>query len=196
MSKLINWKPAADFEPLSEGIHTAVIVAVQEMGIQPGFENQKPRPEYAILLEFEDRIQDGPNVGKRRLLWITVAASLHEKSKLGQIVKAIGFDLGVAQRNGLDLDLLIAKSTQVGITHDVKGDRRYARASSFYKLPTGVPPLTPEHPPTEPLPDFLAERRDRALSPTPPSSAPSPAPTAPLPMPATTTSAMEPLWKS
>jgi hypothetical protein len=191
MSKLVNWKSTGDFVPLSEGVHTAVVVAVQEMGLQPGYDGKKPGIEHATCFEFETRVKDGPNMGKRRLLWVTVAASLHEKSKLAQIVKAAGFDLAVAQRDGFDLDTLVGKSLQVGITHDVKGDRRYPRASSYYRLPNDVQTLTPEHTPTEPMPDFLQERRDRALSPTPPAPAPSPSPTAP---PAATTT-MEPLWK-
>jgi hypothetical protein len=182
MSKIINWKPSAEFEPLPEGVQTAVIVAVPEMGLQPGFDGKKPSIEYAICFEFETRVKDGPNMGKRRTLWITISASLHEKSKLAGILRAAGFDLAVARRDGFDLDALIGKSLQIGITHDIKADRRYARAGSFYKLPVGVQALTPEHPPTEPLPDFLAERRDRALSPTPLS----PAPIAPPSTPAAT----------
>lgn len=196
MSKLVSWKSSGDFEPLPEGVHTAVVVAVQEMGLQPGFEGKKPGIEYAACFEFETRVKDGPNLGKRRLLWITVSESLHEKSKLAGILRAAGFDLAVAQRDGFDLDTLIGKSFQVGITHDIKGDRRYPRASSYYRLPNGVQPLTPEHPPTEPMPDFLQERRDRALAPTTPAPAPSPSPTPPPASPVTATTPLEPLWKS
>jgi hypothetical protein len=186
MSKLVSWKRGSDIEPLNEGVHTAVIAAVQDMGIQPGFEGQKPRPEFAVCLEFEDRIKDGPNIGKRRALWITVSASLHEKSKLGGIVKALGYDLPTAQRDGFDMDWLTAKCLQVGIEHDVKGDRRYPRASSFYKMPAGVQPLVPERPVTEPLPDFLAERRNLATA----GAVASPASNTPV-----AANTPEPLWK-
>jgi len=194
MSKIVSYKSSAEREPLSEGVHTAVIVAVQEMGLQPGFENKKPGIEYAICFEFETRVKEGLNMGKRRTMWITVSASLHEKSKLTQIVKAIGCDLAVAQRDGFDLDTLIGRSLQIGITHDVKGDHRYARAGSFYKLPVGVLPLTPEHQQTEPMPDFLQERRDRGLPPTPPPPAASPSPAPSPTAPVAVTSTLEPLW--
>lgn len=151
-----------DFEPAPAGVHSAVCVAVIDLGTQEVlFEGKASlKPQVMIRWEIDERMDDG----KRFLVSRKYTQSMHEKSALraaleawrGEPFKEADFAPG-----GFSLHKLLGKGCQLQIQHKVTPDgRTFANIASIMKLAKGMKPIAPEIEPV--LLDLDPETFDRA----------------------------------
>src|SRR5579859_4336054 len=102
MAIVININSGKDFEPVSEGVHAAVLAEVVDKGI---CETQFGPKHKVMLVWLTDEADED---GKTKYVFQSFTASLHEKAGLRKAVKAIrGKDI-----DGTDFDIESLKGSQ------------------------------------------------------------------------------------
>lgn len=132
-------------QPLEAGAHQAVVFAVNDLGEQPGYQDEGIKWQYAIGLEF-------PNGnGSSRTQWITVNRSLHPKSTLGKMVSAAG----ITTKDEFDPAELIGRNVTAIVELVDRGGVSYANVVGFSHLGRGSTPVSPKHSPNAEMPEWL-----------------------------------------
>ena len=131
MSLTLQNKPASSFEPVSDGIHPAVCVAVIDKGpTLTTFQGQnKVVNKMNIVWEVEETTQ----AGARKTVSKSYTASLHAKA---QLAKDLGTWRGkpVAENESIDLTKLVgACCTLVVSTSDGEGGKKYTGVTAVSK---------------------------------------------------------------
>ena len=129
-------------EPIPEGIYKARCVTVAGLGmLENPFEEGKLRAEMVLTFELPDhrvsmKDKEGTPIEGPAHLSQTCTISLHEKSRLRPIVKALmGRDITPEEEAGFDLEQLLGKPCQVILEHYTKRDGTTGeRFQGFLKL--------------------------------------------------------------
>ena len=133
MAIVININSGKDFEPVSEGVHAAVLAEVVDKGIQPTPFGDKHK---VMLVWLTDEADED---GKTKLVFQSFTASLHEKAGLRKAVKAIrGKDLGADEAN-FDIESLKGSQVQLVIQHNESNSGKvYANVQAIMKAKPGA----------------------------------------------------------
>jgi hypothetical protein len=131
MAIVININSGKDFEPVSEGVHAAVLAAVVDKGIQPTAFGDKHKVMFVWLTDEAD--EDG----KTKFVFQSFTASLHEKAGLRKAVKAIrGKDI---DGQDFDIESLVGSQNQLVIQHNEAANGKvYANVSAILKAKPGT----------------------------------------------------------
>jgi len=109
-----------EFQILDEGVHNAVLAAVQDLGLVPSafYGEEKPRVRFVW-------VSDEPNTeGDPIIVLQSMTNSMHEKSTLRKTVKGIlGKDPG---DKPLDDSQILGAQCQIVVTHSDSNGRTYA----------------------------------------------------------------------
>lgn len=133
MPIVIDINSGKDFEPVSEGVHAAVLAAVVDKGIV----DTSFGPKHKVMLVWlTDEADEG---GKTKYVFQSFTASLHEKAGLRKAVKAIrGKDLDASETN-FDVESLIGSQNQLVIQHtEAPNGRVYANVQAVMKGKPGT----------------------------------------------------------
>lgn len=109
-----------EFQILDEGVHNAVLAAVQDLGLVPSafYGEEKPRVRFVWV---SDEMNDE---GDPVIVLQSMTNSMHEKSTLRKTVKGIlGKDPG---DKPLDDSQILRSQCQIVITHHESNGRTYA----------------------------------------------------------------------
>lgn len=130
MAIVININSGKDFEPVSEGVHAAVLAAVVDKGIQPTAFGDKHKVMFVWLTDEADEN------GKTKFVFQSFTASLHEKAGLRKAVKAIrGKDIDGAD---FDIESLVGSQNQLVIQHNEAANGKvYANVQAIMKAKPG-----------------------------------------------------------
>lgn len=115
MPIVININSGKDYEPVSEGVHAAVLADIVDLGpVQTAF-GIKDKVQFTWLTDEAD--EDG----KTKYLFKRYTKSLHEKSNLRKDVeKILGRPLG--QTEQFDLESLLGQNNQLVVQHNEAPD--------------------------------------------------------------------------
>ena len=130
MSITLKVPAGGTYQPHPDGIHPAVCVDIIDLGMEKenydGRETMKPK--LRIVWETEEKADNGKNMTIAK----KVTASLHEKSKLAEI---IGKWRGRPLQGGEDIDLakLIGASCTLVVSHQTGAKGIYAQVDAVSK---------------------------------------------------------------
>lgn len=149
MPIVVNINSGKDFEPVSEGVHAAVLADVVDKGIVPTAFGDKHKVMFTFVTDEADEN------GSMKYVFQSFTASLHEKATLRKAVKAIqgGKDI---DGSDFDLETLIGRQVQLVVQHNEGRDGKvYANVASILK-PKG---------PTVNIPPDFTRRKDKTDKP-------------------------------
>lgn len=149
MPIIVNINSGKDFEPVSEGVHAAVLADVVDKGIVETAFGPKPKVMFTYVTDEADES------GAMKYVFQSFTASLHEKAGLRKAVKAVrgGKDIDGA---AFDVETLIGSQVQLVIQHNEGRDGKvYANVASILK---------PKGPSVNIPPDFT-RRKDKTDKP-------------------------------
>lgn len=152
MAIVININSGKDFEPVSEGVHAAVLAEVVDKGIcETAF-----GPKHKVMLVW--LTDEADEDGKTKYVFQSFTASLHEKAGLRKAVKAIrGKDLGADEAN-FDVESLKGSQAQLVIQHNEAANGRvYSNVQAIMKAKPGTRVTIPA--------DFSFKLKDKAEAP-------------------------------
>ena len=134
-----NTSSESTFDPLSEGIHTAVCFGVIDMGVQEfTFEgkiikNRKVRLMWEIP---EETYENKDGEAKIKTIGKEYTLSLHEMSNLRKILESWrGKSFSDDELVGFDLCSILNKGCQLQIIHEKKSDKVYSKITTVIPLP-------------------------------------------------------------
>lgn len=150
MAIVININSGKDFEPVSEGVHAAVLAEVVDKGMQPTPFGEKHKIMFVWLTDEAD--EDG----KTKFVFQSFTASLHEKATLRKAVKAIrGKDI---DGENFDIESLKGSQNQLVIQHNEAANGKvYANVQAIMKAKPGARVSIPS--------DFEFKLKDKANDP-------------------------------
>lgn len=130
MPIVLNINSGKDFEPVSEGIHSAVLAEVVDKGMQPTPFGEKHKVMFVWMTDEAD--EDG----KTKLVFQSFTASLHEKATLRKAIKAIrGKDI---DGQDFDVESLKGSQNQLVIQHNEAANGKvYANIQAIMKAKPG-----------------------------------------------------------
>jgi hypothetical protein len=122
--------PYDRYELPREGIHPAVVHALEDLGIIPTQWGPKPKMNIVFELLDERNSQGEPYVVKQRF-----TTSLHQKAKLFEAVRLIG---GTDPRRDFDLEKLIGMRVELEIEYNTsqKDGMTYANVARIMQAKT------------------------------------------------------------
>jgi len=128
------------FEPISEGVHTAVCVGVIDLGLQYSEKYEKSSDKIMLQWELPNETyvtSDGEE--KPRILSKEYTLSLGEKSNLRKDLQAWrGKAFTEEELKGFDLKNILGKACQIQIIHTERNGNTYANIASIMGLPKGM----------------------------------------------------------
>lgn len=127
MAIVVNINSGKDFEPVSEGVHAAVLADVVDKGIVPTAFGDKHKVMFTYLTDEADE------EGRTKYVFQSFTASLHEKASLRKAVRAIrgGRDIDGSE---FDIETLIGSQVSLVIQHNEGRDGKvYANIVSIMK---------------------------------------------------------------
>jgi hypothetical protein len=131
MPIVVNINSGADFEPVSEGVHQAVLADIVDLGpIQTAF-GVKDKVQFVWLTDEADE------TGRTKYLFKRYTKSLHEKASLRKDVKAIlGKDIDGAS---FDVETLLGRNNSLVVQHSEGNDGKvYANIIGIMKPTTRI----------------------------------------------------------
>ena len=128
-----------NFEPTSEGLHTATCIAVVDLGEQ--YSKQYGNYHHKVLITFEIHDEtitiDGEE--KPRVISNTYTLSLGEKANLrGDLESWRGKKFTDAELDGFDVKNVLGAHCQVNVAHTTKDGKTYANIMSIVPWPRGM----------------------------------------------------------
>lgn len=139
----ININSGADYEPVSEGVHSAVLADIVDLGVVETSFGPKHKVQFVWMT---DEADEG---GRTKYVFKRYTASLHEKASLRKDVKQIlGKDIA---GNSFDLESLIGTQKGLIIQHsEGTNGKVYANIAGYLKPPAKVA-----------IPSDFVRRKDR-----------------------------------
>lgn len=131
----------SNFEPISEGVHTAVCINIIDLGEQysPFYKNNSRKVMITWETPDETITRDGEE--KPMIISKEYTLSLSDKASLRKDLAAWrGRDFTDQELAGFDLKNVLGKACQIQIMHNEKG---YAKIASIMSLPKGMPSMQP-----------------------------------------------------
>ena len=127
-----------NFKPLPVGMHTAICVALIDLGLQPGNGNYAPAYKIALTFRTPDQLTD-----KQEPMSITqtLTASMHKKANLRKMIENwFGKSFTDEEKaKNFDLKNLLGRAALINIKHDTKNDKTYANIAAVNPLPAAIP---------------------------------------------------------
>lgn len=128
------------FEPISEGVHTAICVSIVDLGMQFSEKWGKSTHKAMITWELpEETYTNKEGETRPRTLSKEYSLSLGEKSNLRKDLQAWrGRAFTEEELAGFDLKNVLGKGCQIQIIHTEKNGNKYANIASIMGLPKGI----------------------------------------------------------
>lgn len=120
---IIARKPESNFSPAPEGLHQAVCVDVNDLGmVENPFGDPKHQVELRWQLDLDDPLSGGENRPPRRFMVSKrYTLSLHEKATLRHHLESWrGRRFTPDELQGFDLEILVGINCQLQVVHNVK----------------------------------------------------------------------------
>lgn len=133
MSIPISINSGKDFEPVSEGVHQAVLADIEDLGMVQTAFGDKPKVKFLWLT---DEADEG---GRTKYVFERFTASLHEKAQLRKRVKELlGRDLSAAElkEKTFDIETLLGTRRGLIIEHNESQGKVYANVKATIKPDT------------------------------------------------------------
>lgn len=146
---IIASKGKTTFEPISEGVHIAICIAVVDLGTQTSSWNgeEKSQHKVAITWEVPEETVMGEEGPVPKVITRMYTLSLNEKSALRPHLESWrGRSFTDKELEAFDLRAILGKGCQIGVLHEYKNDRTYAGVGNVMSLPRGMEPPAPCHP--------------------------------------------------
>lgn len=126
MSIIVNINSGADFEPVSEGVHQAVLADIVDLGVLQTAFGPKDKVQFIWLSDEADE------TGRTKYLFKRYTKSLHEKASLRKDVKAIlGKDI---DGSSFDVESLLGRTNSLVVQHSEGNDGKvYANIIGIMK---------------------------------------------------------------
>lgn len=144
---MVMVKGDGDRENPSEGLHSAVLVDVVDLGIQELNWQGKVSHERMIQLRFQigDTLTKGRYAGERFIVSRRFTAKLGKKAGLRKFLEAwAGRAISDEKvKEGFELDTLIGRGAQLMIVHSVSDGNTYANIQNIMPLGKGMVALKP-----------------------------------------------------
>jgi hypothetical protein len=123
----ISINSGKDFEPVSEGVHAAVLADIVDLGMVTTAFGEKHKVQFLWMTDEAD--EDG----RTKYVFQRFTASLHEKATLRKAVKQIlGRDLTADEKN-YDIEQLIGSQVRLIIQHNESNGKIYANVGGIMK---------------------------------------------------------------
>ena len=124
----ININSGSDFEPVSEGVHAAVLADVVDLGVVPTSFGNKHKVQFIWLTDEADK------EGRTKYVFQRFTASLHEKSGLRKAIKGFTKRDIPADLKSFDIESLIGTQTALVIQHNEAPDGKiYANVTGYMR---------------------------------------------------------------
>ena len=130
-------RPGASIEPIENGNHHGICVAVIDLGTQYNETFGKSQPKVMVTWE----LPDFPIEGDKgfRLISKEYTAILHEKSNLYQdLVSWRGRDFTPEELEGFNVKNVLGANCLVNVVRVTKGSKTYANVTAVAKLPKAM----------------------------------------------------------
>ena len=129
----------------SEGSHNAVLAATYSLGLQPGYDGDKPKFKHAYVFELADKVPSGDLAGQPHAVNMIITDSLHEKSRLSSVIKALRGSGLTAQETqaGFDPESLVGSGCTVITGCRERAGGTVASIESILKRDPALPKLVP-----------------------------------------------------
>lgn len=129
------------FEPVSEGVHTAVCVKIIDLGEQRSQLYDKVSRKVMLTWEVTDETIQIEGEDKPRVISKEYTLSLGEKAILRQHLEAWrNKRFSEQELKGFDLANVLGKACQLQVLHNEKG---YANIKTIMAVPKGMPAIQP-----------------------------------------------------
>lgn len=149
-----------------EGTHSGCLDQIDDLGLQPGFENGLPKYKRAYRFHISANIAEGNLAGQPHRISDIIVDSMHEKSTMRKLVHALrGCDLTADELRSvsMDFDTIVKRTCLLTIRHKPGKDGLRAVIESYAQLPQGMQPLawSPERETPEWIRQMQARRLDK-----------------------------------
>ena len=146
-----------------EGAHNAVLAAVYSIGLQPGFQDEKPKTKHVYVFELGDKIPDGSLAGEPYIISGIYTDSLNEKSRLFEAIRALKGGLTTQEiQAGFDPDSMVGLGCTIIATHTTNAGKITAGIASIIKRDNSMPLLIPTLDRSK-VPDWIKRMQDQRL---------------------------------
>lgn len=127
----------SNFKPIPVGMHTAVCVALIDLGLQAGTGNFAPAYKIALTFRTPDQLTDK---GEPMSITQTLTSSMHKKANLRKLVENWFGKSFTDEENAknFDLKVLLGRAALINIKHDSKNDKTYANIAAVNPLPAQI----------------------------------------------------------
>lgn len=149
------------------GEHGAVCSGVYDLGLHPGYEDEKPVHKLAVLFEVDATIPSGKHKGERYLLSKIITVDYRNNTALMHCLRSMDEEDAVYKadgQNNLDEQRMVEKACQIQVTHEYRNGNTYAKIEAFDRHPrgpTGVRLMAR----SQKAPDWVKNMRQKALKP-------------------------------
>lgn len=145
MSLIISGTNEQKKEPLSEGLHQAVCVAVVDLGTQYNKTYGKYQPKIMLTWEILDETIEINGEDLPRNISKPFTCSMSEKSTLRKMLRSWrGREFNEAEMQAFDLRNVLGKGCQLSILHREGTDgTKYANVDNIVNWPKGLPVPVP-----------------------------------------------------
>lgn len=149
-------EPQTTFVPPPEGVSTAVLVGVTELGMQPGWKDGPEKPSVYLTYELPDQQR---NDGVPVLVGKQMTISFHEKANLAKHVAALhGSPPTPDEQRDFQVQSLLGKACSLIIQHGTS-----ARGNRFAKIQSVAPYAGDAPEPVTPLAYYNFDAPDPAV---------------------------------
>ncbi len=151
-----------------EGPVAACLDSIDDIFKQPGFDGGEAKYKHVYRYHIEECIKEGRLAGQVYRISDIISDSLHEKSKLRKVIKALrGYDLTPDEIRSANIDFgsILKKTCLVTISHKMAKGSLRACIDGYAQLPHGMKPLTwmPEKEVPEWVRQMQAARLDKPV---------------------------------
>lgn len=146
MAIIAKAETGSNFEPISEGVHTAVCIGIIDLGLQFSEKFDKSTEKIMIQWELPNETYTHDGEEKPRILSKEYTLSLGEKANLRKDLQAWrGKVFSDEELKGFDLKNILGKACQIQIIHAERNGNTYANIASIMGLPKGMPAPNPSN---------------------------------------------------
>lgn len=139
MAIIAKNEQGGSFEPIPEGVHTAICVSIIDLGMQYSEKWDKSTHKAMVTWELPEETYTKDGETKPRTLSKEYSLSLGEKSNLRKDLQAWrGRAFTDEELAGFDLKNVLGKGCQIQLIHTEKNGNKYANIASIMGLPKGM----------------------------------------------------------
>ena len=139
MAIIAKAESSVGFEPIPEGVHTALCTALVDLGMQYSEKFGKSTRKVMITWELPDETYTKDDVKLPRTLSKEYSLGLSEKSNLRKDLQAWrGKAFTDEELAGFDLKNVLGKGCQIQLIHTESNGKKYANIASIMGLPKGM----------------------------------------------------------